>query len=140
MHDSKNKTKKTITPKFLHMLPRWFLILASIVIILYALTWGSIAMFDAYYQNKVYPNVYVGGIWFGDKTQKEVATYWNQKNETFASAKFELRFKSTIATVSGSDIDLGYDADLSATQAYLIGRSDGILSNLYTKFFQKKVD
>ncbi len=140
MRDSKNKTKKTITPKILHILPQWFIILASIVVVLYAATWGSIAMFDAYYQNKTYPNVYIGGKWFGDKTKDEIATYWREKNEPFASAKFELRFNSTIATVSGSDIDLGYDADLSATQAYLIGRSDGILSNLYTKFFQKKVD
>ena len=45
-----------------------------------------------------------------------------------------------MATISAEQLDLGYDATLSATQAYLIGRSRYPLSNLSTKFFTKIVD
>lgn len=96
--------------------------------------------FRKYYANRVYPNVSVGGVTFGGKTKTEVASYWSQRNEPFAGAQFELRFKTMIATVSGSDIELGYDADLSAAQAYLVGRSGNWLSDLNITFFQKSVD
>jgi len=96
--------------------------------------------FRRYYTNRVYPNVTVGGIPFGGKTKEEVASYWKTRNEPFADAQFELRFTSTIATISGSDIELGYDADLSATQAYLVGRSGNWLSDLNVTFFQQSID
>lgn len=96
--------------------------------------------FRKYYANRVYPNVSVGGIPFGGKMKEEIASYWKTRNEPFLDSQFELRFKSNVATVSGSDIELGYDADLSATQAYLIGRSGNWLSDLNVTFFQKTVD
>lgn len=132
MSGSKNKIKKPLLP--------WLNAILAFIVTLFILICVSIITFNLHYSNRIYPNVYVGGVYFGDKTKDEVATYWNNKNQPFAGAQFELKFESAIATISGSDIKLGYDADLSATQAYLIGRSGGFFSNLFIKFFQKQVN
>jgi vancomycin resistance protein YoaR len=99
-----------------------------------------VGIFRNHYKGKVYPNVSVGTIPFGGKTTSEVASYWATRNEPFADVQFELQFEDTIATISGRDIELGYDADLSATQAYLVGRSGNWLSDLNVTFLQKSID
>jgi vancomycin resistance protein YoaR len=100
----------------------------------------TLFVYEKRYANRVYPNVSVGEIAFGGKTKDEVALYWKARNQPFATAQFELKFDSHIATFSGSDIDLGYDAEFSANQAYMVGRSGGMLSNFIIKFFQKRVN
>ncbi|MCX6792060.1 MAG: VanW family protein [Candidatus Gottesmanbacteria bacterium] len=62
------------------------------------------------------------------------------KNAPFAAMQFELRYDGKTATLSGTDLDLGYDATLSATQAFLIGRSQQWLSDIYFKVFQNPVN
>lgn len=104
------------------------------------LGFGSVRLFRAHYEGRIYPHVSVGNIPFGGQTKDAVSSYWAQRNEPFADTQFELIFHDTIATVSGSEIGLGYDADLSATQAYLVGRSGKWLSDLNVTFFQKSVD
>lgn len=94
---------------------------------------GSL-VFEAKYKGRVYPGVSVGGVPFGGKTPDEIVRYWQSKNEPFQKAVFTLTFEGQIATVSGETLGLGYDATLSATQAYLIGRSGYVLSDLYRKF------
>jgi vancomycin resistance protein YoaR len=104
------------------------------------LTIGSlIGAFNARFKDRIYPHVTVGGIPFGGKTPQEVETYWLSRNVPFANVSLEFHFEDTIATVSGTELDLGYDATLSATQAFLVGRSPYVLSNLMTKFFTKTV-
>lgn len=139
MHIAKNKTN--VTENHLpHKKPSW-IIFPLIAFLLFILIIGSAyAIFEKQYTKRVYPNVYVGGISFGGKTKEDVAAYWSRRNEPFAGAQFELKFQSTIATFSGNDIALGYDTDLSGTQAYMIGRAGGWLSNLNVKFLQKRVD
>lgn len=100
----------------------------------------AIFFFERAYDGKIYPNVTINGQPFGGKTKNAVASYWNAKNTPFETAQFELVFEDKIATISGSDIGLGYDADLSATQAYLVGRSSGFFTNLYQKFFTKNIN
>jgi len=98
------------------------------------------ATFEMRYSGRIYPNISVGGISFGGKTKQDVVEYWSMRNEPLQNAQFELKFQSLTATVSGTDIELGYDADLSGQQAYLVGRSENILSDLYIKFFKKNVN
>ena len=113
------------------------------------ISWGALTifffffiafgLFESAYRNKIYPNVVIGDVPFGGKTPLDVIDYWQTRNEPFTSKQFEFRFDGTIATVSAQQLDLGYDATLSATQAYLVGRSQYALSNLYTKFIKKTV-
>ncbi len=98
------------------------------------------AVFEARYENKVYPSVNVGGIPFGGKTADEVRDFWLSKNEPFTQSRFEFIYGTTIATVSGSMLDLGYDATISASQAYAIGRSGNILSDIRQQLFEKRID
>lgn len=100
----------------------------------------AIFFFEQSYENKIFPNVTIQGVPFGGKTKQEVSEYWEAKNSPFSTAQFEMIYEDHIATMSGSELELGYDAALSATQAYLVGRSNGILTNLYQQFFTKNIN
>ena len=95
----------------------------------------GLGVFEQQYNGKIYPNVTIDGVSFGGKTPADVEAYWQSQNIPFASAVFEFKFEDKVATVSGADMDLGYDATLSATQAYAIGRSGHWLSDAVMKFF-----
>lgn len=92
--------------------------------------------FETRYRDRVYPGISVGNIPFGGKSKVEVTNFWRDKSEPFRQASFTFTFENTIATVSGESLALGYDATLSGTQAYLVGRSGYLLSDLYHKFIQ----
>lgn len=94
-----------------------------------------IKSYDAIYKDRVYPSVTINGISVGGKTRTEVETYWMGKNEPFQKASFTFTFENHTATISGTDLGLGFDATLSATQAYLIGRSGHFASDLLAKFY-----
>ncbi len=110
------------------------------IAVLFILLSLSFNAFETQYQNKVYPGVSVNSIPFGGKTPQEVADFWNQQNEPFSQKQFEFRFEGNVATVSAQELGLGYDATLSATQAYLVGRSDYSMSNLFIKFIKRTVN
>ncbi len=97
---------------------------------------GKLGMniFEKKYENRVYPNVAIGQNVFGGKTKDEIMLYWLTKNEPYTKSTFTLTFGNQIATVSGDELNLGYDATLSATQAMLVGRSGYIFADLYAKF------
>lgn len=91
--------------------------------------------FEKTYENKVYPHVRVDDIPFGGKTQAEVQAFWEAQNIPFEKAMFEFRFDTYIATISGSTLDLGFDATLSATQSFAVGRSGHFFRDTLSKFF-----
>lgn len=83
------------------------------------------------YKNFVYSGVFVDGVDFGGKTQVDIKNYFSKKNLMIGKHVIEFSAPTTNATVSGQQIGFGYDEDLLAQQAFLIGRSDNHLSNLY---------
>ncbi len=88
-------------------------------------------IFQKINSNVVYPGVIVDGINLGGMSQKKVEDYFIKKNE---SIKTELIFtdnKNPIATISAADIKLGFDEKLISIQAFSIGRSKNILTNIY---------
>jgi len=101
---------------------------------------AAFTIFERSYAGRIYPNVTVGGVLFGGKTPREVKEYWLSQNEPFTSKTFEFRYRDEVATISAIDLDLGYDATLSATQAFLVGRSKHFFSDFYTKFIKKNTD
>lgn len=92
-------------------------------------------LFEKTYEQKVYPFVKIDNIPFGGKSKDDVKAYWETQNIPFNKATFEFRFDTFIATVSGGTLDLGYDATLSATQAYAVGRSGHFFRDVVSKFF-----
>lgn len=83
------------------------------------------------HKNFVYSGVFVDGVDFGGKTQSDIKNYFSKKNKTIGKHTIEFSSPTNIATISGQQIGFGYDEDLLAQQAFLIGRSDNKLSNLY---------
>lgn len=105
--------------------------IATIFTLLLASLWLG---FEQYYKGKIYPNVSIAGTTFGGKLPSDVQEYWKKQNIPFNDAVFEFRFEGNIATLSGSALNLGYDATLSATQALTVGRSGHIFADIITKF------
>lgn len=90
----------------------------------------SFIAYQNIYKDKVYPGVYIGSVNFGGKSQNEVRNYFQQKNDSVGKTKFEFTSDYGTATISAKDINFGYDTNLAAQQAYSIGRSQNIFSNL----------
>jgi vancomycin resistance protein YoaR len=114
--------------------------MGKVLIALFILLTLFCVLFTIHYQRVIYPHVSVGSIDVSGQLPKTVETYWLSKNTPFSSMQFKLQYDEKVATLSGTDLGLGYDATLSATQAYLIGRSTNWATNLYFLLFQKSVN
>lgn len=91
------------------------------------------------YQTTVFPGVAVADIDFSGKTQNDVKRYFERKNAAIADTKFYFTYEDTVASVSARRLHMGYDAQLLADQAFSIGRSDNLLTNLnliFQAYFQ----
>lgn len=130
------KVKHNIEPALFGWLHAGFW--AGMIVILSATL--AFVLFEKNYHGRIYPRVSVGNIDVSGKSPKEVETYWLKKNTSFNTMQFELRYDGKVATISGMDLGLGYDATLSATQAFFIGRSGQWLTNIYLKLFQIPVN
>lgn len=139
MHKAKHNTRHILSTH-VHSAFGWLHAFFWVTVITLLLGGAAFALFQKEYESKVYPNVYVAHVSFGGKTPKEVENYWSTKNSVFPGVQFELHYDSHIATISGTDLGLGYDATLSATQTYSVGRSAHWLSNLDSIFLQKRID
>lgn len=93
--------------------------------------------FEKMYAGKIYPGVLIDNISFGGKTPIEVEKYYSDKNDVFKNSDIIFTYEDKIATLSATELAAGYDAKLSATQGYLIGRSGNLLSDLYQRFLAK---
>lgn len=108
----------------------WFS--AGVFLSLFFVSTSIFLVFQKLNGSKVYPGVIINGINYGGMKQKEVRDVFIAKN--FISKNASVTFledKTPIATISANDIDLGYDADLMSTQAFSIGRSKNILTDIY---------
>lgn len=90
--------------------------------------------FGATHKDRVYPNVSIAGIPFSGKTAQEVTEYWLSRNAHFDTLNFTFQFEDHVATLSGRQLNIGFDASVSATQALSIGRSGQFSSDLYQKY------
>lgn len=141
MPQLKSKTTTTIIPSS-RPHPLVAAILAAIFLGFVSLIAG-VSFFQFYekkYANRIFPKVAIGGVAFGGKTQEEVKEYWLHKNQPFNEAVFTFTFGDIKKTVTGIDLGLGYDATLSATQAFLVGRSGNFTSNIVERFSTKPIN
>lgn len=111
---------------------------ACIIVLLLLFT--AFVTFQKHFEGKVYPGVAIDGVSFAGQTPDEVKAYWLNRNNPFPAIRLELSYDGKIATISGSELDVGYDATTAAVQAYSVGRSAGILSNVFTILSGAKVN
>jgi vancomycin resistance protein YoaR len=82
------------------------------------------------YKDVVYPGVFVNGIDFGGKSKLDVKNYFAQKNDGIAKTKIYILADDAISTTSARELQMGFDADLLAEQAFSIGRSKNTFSDI----------
>lgn len=126
----KFKIKYKYHKKILHVLRITFWFLTGALLALIFVTSFGLFAYEKIYENKIYPGVYLNNINFGGKTKAEVVDFFTYKNSLFGDTSFVLTSDYGIATISAKQINFGYDVNLSAEQAYSIGRSKNELSNL----------
>lgn len=82
----------------------------------------------------VFPGVMVNGVNFGNKTEDQVKDFFVEKNKKIEKTQFVFVLDDKIATISADQIEFGYDEDLLSHQAFSIGRSNQLLSNISLVF------
>lgn len=87
-------------------------------------------LYQQTHTDRVYEGVIVNGIDFGGKSKDEVKNYFLEKNRKIENSAFTLKSQQTTATLSAQELQFGYDAELLATQAKSIGRSEDLLTNM----------
>jgi vancomycin resistance protein YoaR len=80
--------------------------------------------------DKIYEGVFVNGTDIGGKTPDFVKSHFARKNKEIEKTTFYLNFEDANASISAKHIGFKYDESLIAQQAYSIGRSDDIISNM----------
>lgn len=87
-------------------------------------------LYQKSYSKVIYPGVFVDGIDFSGKSKEDVKQHFSSINNRVADTKFFFVVDEQTATVSAKEIDLGYDDELLADQAYSLGRSHSLLSDI----------
>lgn len=123
------KRKKRIP---LFHIPIYLFLALLIIAVISAI--GGIIYFEKTYEQKIYPGVRIDGLSFGGKSREFVKDYFEKKSAPFANLVITLQFEDKIATLAGKLLESGYDSNLSAVQAYSVGRSGYLLSDIYQKW------
>jgi vancomycin resistance protein YoaR len=97
---------------------------------LFFVTSFGLFSYQKLYENKVYQGVYVDGVNLGGETKQEIKKLFSDKNSRIKDSTITFVNNSDIATASAGQLNLGYDGNLSADQAYSIGRSGKFISDL----------
>ncbi len=84
------------------------------------------------YATTVYEGVMVNNVDFGGKNKIDVENYFAKKNSEIGKTTFTLTAPEVSATISAKQINFGYDENLISEQAFSIGRSGSILSDMST--------
>ncbi len=86
--------------------------------------------YRVHFGNRIYPGVFISGVDFSGKTEREAEQYFTNRNEQIGNSTITLQTETHAATVSASQLKAGFDADLLAQQAYSIGKSKDLASNM----------
>lgn len=115
----------------------WFRFLVFLFIIIFFSATLFINYFikkEAEFKDKIYPNIFVDNINFGQQSKNQVLGFYRAKNNLLQTIQINIFVKDNIeATLSGELLNLRYPAQAIADRAYLIGRGEQISSKLYQK-------
>ncbi len=140
-----------ITAKFSPDKLRWLLLPAIIFFILLASAAIGLFVFDKIYQNKIYPNIYVGDFKLGGLTALEAKDLLNRQTDKIAQTGVTFSYKNSQTTVmpvlSYGDADLAiqvisFNAEKTAGEAFNYGRGGNVFINLRNKLallFKKRL-
>ncbi len=110
----------------------WFLV--GVFLGFFFLVSFAFILFQRMYTHVIYPGVTIDSVNFGGRAQSEVKDYFDEKNKKIAETQFIFKHNSEVATISAKELDYGYNSDLLSKQAFTIGRSNDITSNISLVF------
>lgn len=120
-----------IKPKhFLHLGRIIFWFSTGALLALFFIASFSFIIFKSVYKDVVYPGIIINGVNFGGKTESQVYNFFNNKNYQIKNVNFVFTSDKGIATASAGQIDFGYNSSLLANQAFNLGRTNNLISNL----------
>ncbi len=99
----------------------------------------TLFVYELIHQNKVYPGVSVANLDFSNQSQEEIRSFFQAQNQFFFATQFIFHFEDKAATVSGQELNWGYDEEKISQAAFKVGRSDNALVSWQEKwraFFQ----
>lgn len=109
---------------------------------LFFLSTSLYLVFEKVYDSKIYPWIKVGGVDFGGKTREEAEHFFLDKNQRFEETVFVFSFGDNKISISAKELRFGFDGELLANQAYGLGRSGNIFSDvgILVASYQKDID
>lgn len=110
----------------------WFGI--GIILGLFFLLSFSYILFQRIYANSTFPGILINGVNFGGKSKLFIQNYFDKKNSQIGKTTFTFSIANQLATISAQQLQAGYDSKLLAEQAYSIGRSSDVFSNISLVF------
>lgn len=124
--------------KIPHIKPKHFLHLGRIIfwfstgalLALFFIVSFSFLIFKNVYKDVVYPGIRIEGVNFGGKTESQVFNFFNNKNSQIKDVNFVFTSDKGVATASAGQIDFGYNSTLLADQAFNLGKTNNLISNL----------
>lgn len=129
--EKKDSIKKIRVKKILHSTKPMLWFLVGVAFASFCLATFFLLYFRFAFKDTVIPGVFIGTTYIGEKTPAEVKQLFEEKNKKIADAKITLFTEENIATISATDLNIGYDATLLADQAAGLGKSSNIISNTY---------
>lgn len=84
------------------------------------------------YFNRAYPGVMVADMEVGGMSPATIAAAVTERAPNYLARPVVIRVDDEIYTFTGEELGLKVDADLTATRAYAIGRSDDSVSDMLT--------
>ncbi|MFA6306440.1 MAG: VanW family protein [Patescibacteria group bacterium] len=121
---------------------RWLLTIAIIFFILLALAASGLFIFDKIYQNKIYPNIFIGPLNLSGKTGEEAKEIINLEINKISQTGVIFSYKDNRTTImpviASADGDLAiqiinFNADTTAKTALNYGRRGNLFTNLEKK-------
>ncbi|MFH0955825.1 MAG: VanW family protein [Candidatus Falkowbacteria bacterium] len=122
--------------------PQWLLTPAIIFFILLVLVLSGLFTFDKIYQNKIYPNVFIGHLNLGSQTIERAEELINMEINKISQTGVIFSYKNSQATIApilaSADGDLAiqiinFNANQTAETALNYGRNDNFFINLEKK-------
>lgn len=95
----------------------------------------AVLSYEAVYIYRIYPGVSAVGIDLGGLTLAEAQARLEKEFENYAETTVRLRYGDRIWLASGQELGITYDAQLTAAQAYRVGRERAVLESLRSQLY-----
>lgn len=87
--------------------------------------------FQYTYRDRVIPGVFINNVYVGEKTKGELGEIFAEKNERIGKNTFIFTTQDLQATISAKTLNVGYDTDLIIDQAYNLGKTKNLASDVF---------